>query len=294
MEIMVPLDKILPNPEQPRREFDQADLESLAESLKTIQLQSILVEAADDGFYILHDGERRTRAARLAGLTAIRASVIPPSPNEEARLGRLLNALVANVQRTDLNPIEEGHVYAKMQAAGLSISEIVRRTGIYHKRITDRLIWTKLSAEIQQLVATKAIPSDLHVAHALLALPIDARLPFAQKMASKPGLTIAAICNAAARYAEVFPPSSPHDEYITGPITSDALVLGSPAIRTITGRSPSNNYNALVAAHRQPPWEQFKTAVIETCKTCALYDFASPSTCQDCPLVNHVNRITGV
>ena len=74
----IPLDKILPNPEQPRTIFDPEELNSLAQSIRENGvIQPIVVEGAPDGFFILHDGERRVRASRLAGLTEIPASVGP-------------------------------------------------------------------------------------------------------------------------------------------------------------------------------------------------------------------------
>ncbi len=289
MEIYIPLDKILPNPEQPRREFDQTELESLGASLKTIQLQNILVEPANNGYYMLIDGERRTRAARLANLPTLRATVLRQTTQPIKTMDRLLMALVANVQRTDLNPIEEGQAYAEMQAAGLSISEITRRTGIHHKRITDRLTWTKLSQEIQQLAASKQLPTDHRIAQAILTLPESVRLPFAQKMASRPGLTIDAICKAAARFADSLPTPSGEGQAVVLDRRGEGR---SPAIRTVTGRESSNTYNALSAVKKLPPWEQFRDAVIQTCQACALYEYASQSTCRDCPLVNHVDRLT--
>jgi len=99
----IPVEDIVPNPEQPRVEFDPAEIESLAESIENHGLvQPIVVEEAQDG-YVLVDGERRWRAVRSLGIPLIEAKVI----TFEERRDRFMQAVIANMQRADLNPIEE-------------------------------------------------------------------------------------------------------------------------------------------------------------------------------------------
>src|SRR6185369_7089197 len=95
------ISRVVPNPEQPRKTFDQAELDGLADSIREHGvIQPIVVESCADD-YILHDGERRLRAAKLAGLKKIPAIVHPPL-NGTGPQERLERALVANVQRVEM------------------------------------------------------------------------------------------------------------------------------------------------------------------------------------------------
>jgi len=106
----VPIDEIAPNPKQPRSEFDGEGIDALAASIETIGLlQPILVREGADG-YVLIAGERRLRAAKKAGLTRI-AVVIREGSDDEANL---TEALVENLQREDLNVLEEAAAYREL------------------------------------------------------------------------------------------------------------------------------------------------------------------------------------
>ena len=103
----IAINRIFPNPDQPRTVFDQEELEGLAQSIKENGLiQPIVVEQAGDCF-ILVDGERRWRACQLAGLVHIEA-VIRPASNHNG-IQRLTHALVANIQRSSMGAIDEAH-----------------------------------------------------------------------------------------------------------------------------------------------------------------------------------------
>jgi ParB family chromosome partitioning protein len=122
----VPLAKLRPNPEQPRRSFSQDSLAELASSLKTHGLiQPILVEEASDGSYLIVAGERRFRAAGMAGLSEVPVLVRAFTPEK-----RLEIALIENVQREDLNPVEEAEAYrALMSMGGRSQEEVADVVG---------------------------------------------------------------------------------------------------------------------------------------------------------------------
>jgi ParB/RepB/Spo0J family partition protein len=123
--VPIPVDLVDPNPHQPRLEFDPAKLEELAASIKTHGLiQPIVVQPNDDRF-TLHDGERRLRAAKLAGLTEIPAYIIPHGMDARQLL---LRAIVANDQRADLSAIERANGYQKLaDDHGLSDSDIAKQ-----------------------------------------------------------------------------------------------------------------------------------------------------------------------
>jgi len=168
----VALDLIDPNPMQPRADFNQAELEALAESIRAVGvIQAITVEIvypSDEGGeirYILHDGERRTRAARLAGLTEIPAIVFGPGADQRQLL---IRATVANVQRSDLNPIELARSYQKMADLGLSDAEIAQQVGKSRPSIANTRRLVKLPDEQQQQVAK----GELNERQALALLPL--------------------------------------------------------------------------------------------------------------------------
>ena len=109
----ISLDLILSNPDNPRQIFDPVALQELANSVKEHGiLQPISVERISDGYFVIQDGERRLRAARIAGLSEIPCHELP-STNGSGSHDRLARALAANLQRQDLNPIEEGKAFKK-------------------------------------------------------------------------------------------------------------------------------------------------------------------------------------
>jgi ParB family transcriptional regulator, chromosome partitioning protein len=117
----LPIDRLRPNPDQPRRTFDEASLAELANSLKTHGvIQPILAEQAGDGSYVIVAGERRYRAARMAGLEEVPVIVRSFDPQK-----RLEIALIENVQREDLNPVEEAEAYRSLMSLGSRSQEDV-------------------------------------------------------------------------------------------------------------------------------------------------------------------------
>ena len=123
--LRVPLDRIDPNPEQPRSVIEPQALEELAASVRAVGiLQPLLVTAAADGRYTLVAGERRWRAARLAGLSEVPVIVTSLAGDE-----LLTAALVENVQREDLSPLEEARAYERLIATTGERSVAHRRAG---------------------------------------------------------------------------------------------------------------------------------------------------------------------
>jgi len=130
-----------PNPEQPRRDFEEASLRGLADSIREKGvLQPILVEADDEGGYIIIAGERRVRAARLAGLEKI-----PVVERTFTAQEKLEIALIENVQREDLSPLEEARAYKRlMEMADLSQEQIARKVGKDRSTIANAIRLLKL------------------------------------------------------------------------------------------------------------------------------------------------------
>jgi ParB family transcriptional regulator, chromosome partitioning protein len=160
----VPLAVLHPNPEQPRHEFDEASLKELADSIREKGvLQPILAEAGRDGAYVIIAGERRVRAARLAGLTKIPVVVRQFSAEEKLEI-----ALIENVQRDDLSPIEEALAYRRlMEMADLSQEQVAVKVGKDRSTIANTLRLLKLPEEARDALGRGEINAG-H-ARALLA-----------------------------------------------------------------------------------------------------------------------------
>lgn len=150
-------DRLVPNPSQPRKEFDAKNIEELCESIKENGIiQPILVEKAEEGsdFYIIA-GERRTRAARLAGLKKV-----PVRLSRYDKIKKLEVALIENIQRVDLNPIDEANAYYNlMQMGDLTQEEVARRVGKNRSTVANALRLMKLPEDIQKSLIDGQISS---------------------------------------------------------------------------------------------------------------------------------------
>jgi ParB family transcriptional regulator, chromosome partitioning protein len=147
--VMIGVDKITSNPGQPRKHFDTNALQELADSIKEQGiLQPILVEESSDipGHFIIVAGERRFRASKIAGLKHI-PSLIKNFSEEQ----RLEVALIENIQRENLNPIEEAHAYRFLiDQAALSQDELSKRIGKKRSTVANSLRLLNLNDEIQK------------------------------------------------------------------------------------------------------------------------------------------------
>jgi ParB family chromosome partitioning protein len=140
----LPIHLIDPNPEQPRRQFDPDQLERLAASiLQHGILQPVVVRRSGDRYELIV-GERRWRASRAAGLSSIPAVVADVEPQERLEL-----AIVENVQRHDLNPMELAHAYKALADAGATQEEIGRKVAMDRSSIANHLRLLELSTDLQ-------------------------------------------------------------------------------------------------------------------------------------------------
>ena len=163
-EIYVKLSKIEPNRSQPRKNFDEEQLQQLADSMKRYGvLQPLLVQKRENGFEIIA-GERRWRAAKMADLKEVPVVVREYDPQQTMEI-----ALIENVQREDLNPIEEAMAYQQLiQEFNLKQEEIAERVSKSRTTITNSLRLLNLAKEVQQMLVENRLSSG-H-ARALLSL----------------------------------------------------------------------------------------------------------------------------
>jgi len=162
----VPLEAIIPNPHQPRGSIATGDLQELAGSIREHGIiQPLIVTRKADGGYQLIAGERRWRAARLAGLQRVPVIVKDAAPQQMLEL-----ALVENVQRADLNPLEEALAYKQLiEEFGLSQGDVAQRVGKSRPAIANTLRLLLASPTVQAAVMNETI-TEGH-ARALLGLP---------------------------------------------------------------------------------------------------------------------------
>lgn len=163
--IMMDINKVEPNREQPRKNFDEDALLELSESLKQFGvLQPLLVQERDD-YYEIIAGERRWRAAKLAGLKEVPVIIKKLSAQEIMEI-----SLIENIQREDLNPIEEAFAYKRLLTEfDLKQDEVAKRVSKSRTAITNAMRLLKLNEKVQQMVIDEMITSG-H-ARALLGIP---------------------------------------------------------------------------------------------------------------------------
>jgi ParB family chromosome partitioning protein len=181
----LPISAIEPNRYQPREHFDEEALLALSDSIRELGvLQPVLVRPLDDERFELIAGERRWRAARRAGLTAIPALV-----RDVSDTGSLEQALVENLHRTDLNPLEEAAAYQQLlEDFELTQEQVATRVGKSRPAVANTLRLLQLPASIQRLVAEQRLTAG-H-ARALLGTPDRAfQEAFAQRIVRE-GLTV--------------------------------------------------------------------------------------------------------
>jgi ParB family transcriptional regulator, chromosome partitioning protein len=147
--IEIPIDRVDPNPRQPRSTFDEESLQELATSIEAVGvLQPIVVRPQEDRFQIVM-GERRLRAAKLAGLSAIPAIV---RITEEDNL--LRDALIENIHREDLNPLEEAAAYEQLLADfGVTHEELASKIGRSRSAITNSIRLLRMAPSVQRRIA---------------------------------------------------------------------------------------------------------------------------------------------
>jgi len=154
--IQLPVDKLVPNPGQPRKNFDETELKELADSISAYGIiQPVIAADSGDGSYIIIAGERRTRAARIAGL-----ETVPVIIRDYTDQKRLEISLIENIQRSDLNPIEEAAAYKNlMDFSGLSQDELALRVSKNRSTVANALRLLKLPVEIQKSVEEGKVSS---------------------------------------------------------------------------------------------------------------------------------------
>ena len=208
----LPLQKVEPNPNQPRRSFDEEELQALADSIAEHGiLQPLAVRALDGGFYQIIAGERRWRAARLAGLSDVPVVVIEADDKKAMAL-----ALSENLQRADLNPIEEALGYQELMGTyEMTQEQAAARVGKSRPAVANALRLLSLSPAVLELVKDGALSAG----HARALLPVKdeaQQLSIAQKVMAL-GLSVRqteSLCKKLAKPAQPVKDQPPQVDYL--------------------------------------------------------------------------------
>ena len=165
--VEIPTESIVPNPDQPRKQFEQAELDELKESIREFGIIQPLIVKKEADHYILIAGERRLRAAAALGMERVPALIREATVKESA-----LIALIENVQRENLSYIEEAQAYRRLISEhGLTQTEIAKKVGKRQSTISNKLRILSLPEDIQAILAEHRL-SERH-ARALLRIEDD-------------------------------------------------------------------------------------------------------------------------
>lgn len=152
-EVELPIEEIRPNPYQPRKEFDKKALEELSESIKTHGIFTPLLVRKSVSGYDLITGERRLRAAKMAGLKTVPAIQVEFTEEQMMEI-----AILENVQREDLNPIEEAAAYESLiQKLGYTQEKLAERVGKSREYCANIMRLLKLPEDVQSMVVNKEL-----------------------------------------------------------------------------------------------------------------------------------------
>lgn len=274
----IAIKSIVPNPEQPRKEIAPESLAELANSIRQHGLiNPISVEEAGD-HYILIDGERRWRACQMAGLEEIDASV-RPGLNGSGQVQRLVLALVANVQRKNIGPIETAESFKKLLNLGFKPGDVAQVMGLHESSIYNYLSFLDLAPATQQLYKSGKLSNNPESVKALLQIQdTDLQTQIA---------TIAA----------------------------DRKMSGVEISRTVSRMRLNTSFQKRKPAPSQGPYKpaqvwddhwnmiaqagvtvsdpKLRAAAESTCRSCVLYDVANKTTCKECPTVTLLRKLVG-
>ena len=262
---------VFPNPDQPRKNFGEDELRDLGTSIKSVGvINPLLVTEEKAGKYLIVDGERRWRAAQAIGLNEIPVFI-------RNHKNILETSLMANIQREDLNAIEQAWAFRQLlKDGGTDVYKLSKRVGRNTAYIENRICWLDMSGEIQALVARELIPIERKVCSALKSVSdIDEQIRIAYKNKGGRAVDILKECDSWVR--------------------KNALADYPHMIRHATERAKVSNRFMLELVKekykRLPPWKTVVTASMRACGRCALNEIASSTVCVECPGVELLSQV---
>jgi ParB family transcriptional regulator, chromosome partitioning protein len=266
---VIPVNDVLPNPDQPRTIFDEEELRGLAQSIsETGLIQPIVVEKAGDR-YVLVDGERRLRACKLLKLEKIEA-VVREGSNHKGQ-ERLTAALVANVQRSQMGWVDEAKAYATLLDQLGTVELVAEKTGMSASVIYGRLALLDLAPLAQKFFNLKKIPFDLSLIAMFKRMNVADQESLASQAVTR-GMRTTSIIRAGQK------------------MMKDHGKKYEPAKRQAKVIKVDGHFNATSMVAGKLPAAVKRTA-IATCEVCPVYAEASLQTCNKCPLPYFLRRL---
>jgi ParB/RepB/Spo0J family partition protein len=283
---LIPLDKIEPNPNQPRKEFDEDELRSLAASIKERGVRNAIsvrdVGSPNSEHYYILDGERRWRAAKMAGLDVIPATIDRSGIFTEAE--NIEVALMCNLQRADMSPIEEAIAYRELHDKyGYKIEKIAKTAGKSIPTIQSRLKLTYFEPEVQALFVKGGLPTDYPTVSLMLSLPSEMRVKMLRGLFKRhaTGASVRRVCNIAL--------SSLNNTRL--PETPIRSRKASSRVISFTEEPNFKILKVLERTNELPKWDLIEEAAKEACERCDLNESPSDLVCKECPAVCMVRAL---
>ncbi len=282
----IAVDTIYRNTKQPRKVFEADALAELAESIREHGvIQPITVEyiPCAEGQYMIVAGERRWRASKLAGKATIRALVQERS-NHNGR-EHLITGLVENIQREDMNSIDEAEAYRDLRDVhGMKPEEIGRKVGKSTTHIYNALQRLQLQPKVRELMRSGKLSSDRRLVVALLSIEDSAtQIGIAERAIQNrmtiPG-TVKYVANVQAALADRKLKKS------RGAASPAMNIARTKHEIDVDDETPPSNWNALAQLGKVVPWELVVQSANRTCSRCELRSMASESVCGQCPAVD--------
>lgn len=295
----IPVELIEPNPDQPRTEFDEMDLQNLAFSIKEHGLvQAITVRKIpeDHGKFYLIDGERRLRASKLAGLQTIKAYIKESVPECKESL---IGAVIANSQRSDLNPIDEARSYEKLiKIGGYTQKKVIELVGKSATYVVMRIKLLELEQEIQVLFAHRKLSTDPGLIYAIASLPKEIRVNTVRRFVQR-GISVSSMKRNITKIINSYTSMSAMGLGHSKKAPAVAMGVGLNKLNRDIGDAKEEKRAKILTLLEKsgsiPKWKLVEEAAKKTCEECNLFDLVSLESCKECPavdLVKHLNKLS--
>ena len=265
-----PIEKILPNPENPRTVFDQEELEGLAASIKKYGVIQPLVVEQEQDYYILVAGERRLRASKLAGLAEVPITI--QESTNHGGLDRLTKALIENVQRSQMGPVDVAKAYQRLLKHLGTHQAVADEVGVTGATVSVHLALLEFPEEVLKLFNLGKLPMDARLFPRFKRLPKTQLVRIALRAATR-GLTAKGILSLIKRETNGQKVYTPRKRASPEPVLVDG------------------HFSALSLLGGKELPENVRAAALKTCQGCPLYPEASPSMCRECPLPDFLRRL---
>lgn len=290
--VMLKPAKLLTHPQNMRRFYPAAEVQEMANSILAVGglLQPMLIipdTEKNSHKFIVVDGNFRLAGSRSLGdnCPPLKCEIV-----DQSKADQLLSMVVANKIRYDVDPVSEGLHYKALQAEGLSVRDISKKTGIYEARITNRKILADLPVQIQKLIAEGKLPADPRAAKALLSLASDRAVKIAERLAQNPNIKIKTILAACENLLQKAKSSSSIKitrpaAQLSGALKTDKKKASRIELRLAASKvcQSCNQYEGKLRETAEPAWAMVVHAADKTCTACPLKEMKN--ICGSCPAV---------